>query len=465
MILGVTIAIGAAGIAFLCSRSHSVAFALFYLAFLAFLTLDPAQGGLVSIDGLESGDNVRWKLAVRALSMAGVAALAARRLSEVLDVLSRPASWPVLFLFAWSMIGLPRAHDPWVAFVRLGELLAFFVCGVVLYVEASHRARAADVVRWHALAVVPLLVAAIAYAWLRPEIAFHQDASGIRRMGHKFMNSNVLGFAATVAVLWSSFVARSRLLAGRTFAAPSRGECLLALAVFALGVYVLYHARSRTASLTVLGALAIVWFPWERRSEVDRARARALFSVVSVGAIAFFAANAGGLHDWFLRGASVSDVATGTGRTGLWADLFHLQVPKAPLLGAGYLNLSSGGVFEHAGHHWNNAHNTYLFALVSTGVPGLLCVTAIVLWPLVASAQHLARAEDSERGALALGVALHAVVAVASIPGFGVIGYPNALMLFHYGLYAWSTRPCAVSARSAAPLSPLTSIRRWSPAP
>ena len=465
MILGVSIALGAAGVAFLSSRSRSVAYALFYLAFLAFLTLDPTQGGLVSIDGLESGDNVRWKLAVRAISMAGIAVLAARRAPEVLAVACRPACLPVLFLFAWATLGLPRAQDPWVAFVRLGELLAFFVCGIVLYVEASHSADARDVVRWHALAVVPLLVAAVFFAWLRPEIAFHQDASGIRRMGHKFMNSNVLGFAATVAVLWSSFVARTRLLVGRRDSAPTRAECVLACAVLALGAYVLYHARSRTASLTTLGALAIVWFPWERTSEDLRTRARVLFGAACLCCVALALACAGQIHEWFLRGASTSDVVTGTGRTGLWADLFFFQVPEAPLLGAGYLNLSSAGGFEHAGHFWNNAHNTYLFALVSTGVPGLLCVALIVGWPLAATARHLAIASDFERGTLALVLALQAVIAVASIPGFGVIGYPNALMLFHYGLYAWSTRPSTGQVPSIASLSSLSPIRRWSPAP
>ena len=465
MILGIALALSAAALAFALARAGSVAYALFFLAFLPFLTLDPSQGGLVSIDGLQSGDNVLWKLSVRAATMAGIAVLAVRRMREVLDVLTRSTSLPVLALFTWAVLGLPRAHDPWVSFVRLGELLAFFVTGAVLYVEAGRAARESDVLRWHALAVLPLLAVTVAFAFLRPEIAFHESASGIRRMGHKFMNSNVLGFAATVSLLWSSFVLRARLL-GSKVPEQRRADLFAALLAFAVGAYVLYHARSRTASLTAAGAMALLWFPWPgTRDSWEDGRARALFVGLALLCICVAVPLAGGIQEWFLRGGSAQDIATGTGRTGLWSDLLTLQVPKAPLLGAGYLNLSDAGGFEHAGHHWNNAHNSYLFALVSTGFPGLLCVLSIVALPIAFSVQRLRSPDPDERETAPLALALHSVIAVASITGFGVVGYPNVAMLFHYGLYTWSTRPLSKRARTAPAAAAAASFTKVNSAP
>ena len=101
MIIGAITALLAALAAFAFSRSRSAAFGLFYLAFLPFLTLDPSEGGLVTVDAVASGDNALWKLGVRAVGMAGVAALALRRARQIFDVLTRPACHPVMFFFVF----------------------------------------------------------------------------------------------------------------------------------------------------------------------------------------------------------------------------------------------------------------------------------------------------------------------------------------------------------------------------
>lgn len=437
MITGIALALGAVALALVLARVGTVAYGLLYLSFLPFMTLDPSQGGLVSVDGLASGDNVLFKLGARALTACAVLALAARRARSVIDVATRPACLPVLLFFGWALLGLPRCQDPWVSFFRLGELLVFFLTGVLLYVESGRDGRGADVLRWHALATVPLLVVTVAFALLHPEIAFHGDPGGARRMGHKFMNSNVLGFAATVVALWGVWVLSVRERRRR------RGELLLALVMLLLAGFVLYHARSRTATLTTLCAVGVLLAPWPHPDEdVAARRARARTFAGTLVAVALVALPfAGPLEGWFLRGASAAEVASGTGRTGLWAELLALQVPEAPLLGAGYLNLSAAGGFEHAGHHWNNAHSTYLFALVSTGVPGLLCVLLIVGLPLVHAARRVLLGDLAERPEWTLALAFTVVVATASVTSFGVTGYPNVAMLFHYALLPWVTRP------------------------
>ncbi len=458
MMQGILLALAAAAIAFGLSRAKSPAYALLYLAFLPFMTLDPSAGGLVSMSGIDGGDNVAWKLSMRALSMGGIAVLALRRSRAVLDVVLRPACLPVLALFLWALIGLPRANDPWVAFFRLGELLAFFVTGVVLYVEAGRDTDGPTVMRWHALAVLPLVGVTIAFAFLHPEIAFHESSSGIRRMGHKFMNSNVLGFAATVVALWGLFVLKGTGRARTTY------ETALALLALAAGAFVMFHARSRTATLTAALGAAVMWFPWPHalQSAQESGRRRLGFAAFAAVLGVCLIAMAPEIQSWFLRGASASDVASGTGRTGLWADLLQLQVPKAPWLGAGYLNLSSAGGFEHAGHQWNNAHSTYLFALVSTGFPGLLCVLLIVGLPIVCSARRVLGGPLEDRPTWTFVFAIQCTLGALSITSFGVIGYPNVAMLFHYALYAWTTQPLphrAPSPESSPAVQPVRRIR------
>lgn len=469
---GMALALGAAGFALVLAGTRSLAYALFYLAFLPFLTLDPSQGGLVAIDGLQGG-NVAWKLGVRALATLGIAVIAYRRRSLVFALLARPSSLPVLGLFVWAVIGLPRARDPWVSFFRLGELLAFFLTGIVLAVEANFwRAAgrdtrdtgptlACDVVRLHSLALLPILISAVAFTLLHPEIAFHESSNGMRRMGHKFMNSNVLGFSSTVVFLWSISNLRGRIFRQQS---KSWGPKELFVSVLSLGLggYVLYFSRSRTASIAALGGVAILFAPWPlpavrsatARAQFLRMRAerRVAAAIAACSVLMFASLNAASIQEWFMRGGTAADVATGTGRTGLWQDLLLEQVPKAPLVGAGYLNLSANGGFEHAGHAWNNAHNTYLFALVSMGIPGLLAVLLIIGLPLWASFRRALRpapaaadlgAAAQEQEAWTLVFALQSIVAIASITGFGVAGYPNVAMLFHYGLYAWvvTSRP------------------------
>ncbi len=501
--LGMALALSAAGFALILAGPRRIAYALFYLAFLPFLTLDPTQGGLVAIDGLQGG-NVAWKLGVRTVATLGIAILAYRRRSSVFALLARPASLPVLGLFVWAIIGLPRAQDPWVSFFRLGELLAFFVTGIVLAIEVgaagvfdrpsadAKPTSPSDVVRLHALALLPVLISAIAFTLLHPEIAFHESSSGVRRMGHKFMNSNVLGFSSTVVFLWSISVVRTRVLEQRfkgakgPQASGQRGlrEILIALLSLGIAGYVLYFSRSRTASITALGGTAILFAPWplpscetaleQAQALRIRAQRRIAAGIAACSVFMIAALNFGSIQAWFMRDGTAADIATGTGRTGLWHDLLLEQVPKAPLVGAGYLNLTANGGFEHAGHAWNNAHNTYLFALVSMGIPGLLAVLLIIGLPLWASFQRAIRPVGSspsadlrqavrDQEAWTLVFALQSIVAVASITGFGVAGYPNVAMLFHYGLYAWvlasKREPKPLAAKDGPEGVPLRGIR------
>ncbi len=112
-----------------------------------------------------------------------------------------------------------------------------------------------------------------------------------------------------------------------------------------------------------------------------------------------------------------------------------------PLFGAGYLMLGPRGPFEHAGHEWTNTHNTYVFALVATGVPGLVMVCWLAVHPLFCLFRRVHTAPPEERSSWAVLLAMSMVVFVTNITGFGVSGFPNTAMFFHYALYALAVLP------------------------
>ncbi|MEM7516292.1 MAG: O-antigen ligase family protein, partial [Planctomycetota bacterium] len=153
------------------------------------------------------------------------------------------------------------------------------------------------------------------------------------------------------------------------------------------------------------------------------------------------------LVEWFMRGDDVETLATGTGRTDLWHLLITEQAPKSPLLGAGYLMLSEHGRFEHAGAAWNNAHNSFVFALVSTGIPGCMAVLSIVLLPLWRARRAVIHCIPEERESRIMVFALMVVIGITSVTGFGIAGHPNVAMLFHYGLYAMCVAPLPEKSR------------------
>jgi len=438
MTLWILIALAATALFLWLAGARTLAHVSYGLAFVPFITLDASSGGLVDVTQFGAG-NTLFKLAARAGATALLALVLWRHRAAVLERCVRPAALPVLGLTLWALLGLHRTPVPWVPFFRLGELVVFFLTGVVLYITTTRTASLRAALTWHCLALAPTLVIAVVLALANPELAFHTSSDGVQRMGHKFMNANVLGFAAVVVLLWSSY----ELAAERAYAVVRRVVPWLCLG---LAGYVLFHARSRTATVTAAFGLVVLHFPyWPSDS-----RRLLRFGLGCAVVLALALTRLDAVWDYFLRGESAADVATGTGRTELWRALLLEQVPQAPWLGAGYMMLSAEGGFTHAGHFWNNAHNTYLFALVSTGVPGLACVLTLILWPLLAAGRATLRAARGEREAWALALALAVVVALTSVPEFGIVGYPNVTMLLHYGLY---TLVIAAATRAAASAS------------
>jgi len=443
MLLAFLVAIALSMLTYALSGARSLAYLLYFLAFLPFVSIDPESGGLQQLSEM-GGLNVMLKMSVRLATSAALMLLLFRRRDALRHAL-RPACWPVVLYFLWACAGLLRAESPWVALFRLGELLVFFLIGVCLFLEVDRFESPRRVARWHCLALLPLCLATMYAARVNPEVAYHEGLGGLR-LGHKFVEANVLGFAASVVMLWATNELREKRESARAWL-YERAVPLVGLAIAA---FILVYARSRTAMVTVVAGQFLLWFPFYRGDS----RRRALFALSVLAALATVTANSATITEWFLRGDSVVDLMSGTGRTGLWRALISEQVPKAPILGTGYLTLSETGYFEHAGTWWTNAHNTYMFALVSTGIPGLIGVLAIVFLPLRATFRRVFASQPEDRASWVLLFALQAVVAITCITGFGVSGFPNPVMLFSYAIYLYSVatpRSAPAPARAMLP--------------
>ena len=291
--------------------------------------------------------------------------------------------------------------------------------------------------RWHCLAVVPVCVMTLLAAVLQPELhAFHDGPGGIR-LGHQFIEANVLGFAGCVLSLWATFSLRDTR-AGRSSYLRERGPIW---ALLALGLLVAFFARSRTATITwVLGQLAM-WFSFSRGD------ARRKMMAVAIACPIGLAVVLGMDHvvDYMLRGDSVVELTNATGRTELWAALLRDQVAQHPVFGAGYLALGTEGTFYHAGRDWNNAHNTFVYALVSNGIPGLGLLLAISWVPLAGCARRVLGRRNLGHSWMLL-LVLQVTIAVTGLTGFGICGHPNVVMLFSFALYPY----CAAASVSAS---------------
>lgn len=439
MILGLVALIGSSIAAWWLSGSRSIAYLCYYLSFAPFVTLSATEGGLAGADGF--GSQV---VLVKALLRVGTAAvivgmLATRR--NPFGALADARFLAAPFFVLWATLGLVRGPDPTLGFVRLGELAVFVLLGLLLWSESRGRSLR-TLLRWHALALVPLLVITALYARLDPGLALHVAENGLVRAGNRLINAESLGTAAALLTVWASY----ELQAGRAFETVWWRERLLPAVCLAAGAATLVLARSRTAMLATVIAEIVLWFATLRASRPQWAVAL----VFMLAALAWGAFHTQEIESWVLRGDSVESLRTGTGRTELWAHLFEDSVRLHPFVGNGYINLSESGGFWHAGSYWTNAHNAYLAALLFAGIPGLVAMLITIGMSLLTS-WHRARGAGSEAGEWRAVFALALLMAINNTTSFGICGWPNPLMLFFFAFYplvVFGPRPGCVAPRS-----------------
>ncbi len=406
------------------SGARSLAWLAYYASFVPFVTLDLADGAQTA-EALGSGV-AQTKMFVR-LAATGLALLLTLPRRSAWSAFGERRLLPVVFLLLWACLGLVGVEDALVPLLRLGELAGFVLLGVLLWsTSADENATLRTRLRWHAVALLPLLGITLVYTVMRPELAMHVADTGLVRMGNRLINAETLGTTAALLALWAT----AELKEPREHEAGFARERVLPFVCLVLAFGVLLFARSRTAMIATVAGEALLWSPLFGATR----RQWATSLVLLVGGLVAAVASVDAIGSWFLRGDSVANLKNGTGRTELWAHLLADSAPQHPLLGQGWLRLGEHGAFEHAGHPWTNAHNTYLGALLYMGVPGLVAVLAIFGIALRA-AWRRARRPGPERGAWTLLLALFALAAINSATSFGIVGWPNPLMLFFYGLF------------------------------
>ncbi len=425
--MDILVALSLAMLCFALSGARNTAYALYFASYVPFISLSAVEGGLTDTAGL-SGGNVGFKLMVRAACTIGFLIIIARE-EQALSRIFRTTSLPILILFAWGLAWVGRSQAPWISLFRLGELFTFFLAGVALYLRAGSKVELHKVLRWHCMALFSLPLLGLWFAWLRPELVQHEGSGEVVRWGHKLLNANSLGFSCLVVILWASSELKRLGFGG--LERPIRGRFVPVVALVTCA-FIFVVARSRSAAFLLMLGQLVIWWPDARFLAQNRLRLAGAVLVASGLLIWQWAS----IEPWFLRGESAQSLVSATGRTELWRELITEQAAEQPVGGAGYLMLSQEGGFLHAGRVWTNAHNTYLFALISTGWIGLLSVLGIVIWPLWVSGQRAWRAPKQDNGSSRLLFALISVIAVASITGFGVFGFPNPAMLLFYSLYA-----------------------------
>ncbi|MCK6445169.1 MAG: O-antigen ligase family protein [Planctomycetes bacterium] len=423
MIFGLAALICSAFAAWWLSGARSVAYLCYYLSFAPFVTLSATEGGLAGADGF--GSEV---VLIKALLRVGTAALIVGLLvtrRSALGALADARFLAIPFFVLWATLGLVRGPDPSLGFLRLGELTVFVALGLLLWSESRGRTLR-TLLRWHALALLPLLTITAIYARLDPGLALHVAENGLVRAGNRLINAESLGTAGALLTVWASY----ELQAGRSFETSWWRERLLPTVCLVAGAATLVLARSRTAMLATVVAEVVLWFATMRASRRQWAFALTLL----LGALVWGAFHTQAIEAWVLRGDSVASLRTGTGRTELWAHLFEDSVRLHPFVGNGYIQLSETGGFWHAGSYWTNAHNAYLAALLFAGIPGLLAMLIVLGLPLRTSWLR-ARAAGAEHGAWRAVFALGILAAINNATSFGICGWPNPLMLFFFALY------------------------------
>jgi O-antigen ligase len=197
------------------------------------------------------------------------------------------------------------------------------------------------------------------------------SADGERPFG--FMHPNLAAQSAGIGLL---VVVVSFLVAGW------RWTRLLLLPALLVEGWVLFMAQSRTANAaTFLALLACLAFFARRRSML---LAAVLAAIVLTGYLtldpqtAVFGHARTGLIGYFMRGQTVAQLATATGRTEMWA-VGWSSFLESPLWGHGNWVMTRNGLVAAWGEYlWQTSHNVFLHVLTGTGLVGGL----LLLWGL-----------------------------------------------------------------------------------
>ena len=287
----------------------------------------------------------------------------------------------------------------------------------LLVVAAAVRFAGADALRRLERALYGFVVLLIGSAWLGvllfPGDAILRDVEPIpfQLQGvYPAIAANGVGELGAVLLLWSLGLR----IAGRSGGWPN-------LALIGLGAVTLLAGQYRTGYIAVALALALVLV-------TRRRKVLALLAVAGVLAVAVWSASTltGAAEPYVLRGDTREEAAELSGRTEYWDHAVPVW-RESPLIGNGLLTGTRFEVLAPLGATMTSTiHNTWIEALVGTGVVGLALLVAALALLWRAALRDLL----SPRG-LVYPSLLLAFVTVRSFTGstFEVFGLTSLLLL------------------------------------
>src|SRR5262245_1176947 len=205
-----------------------------------------------------------------------------------------------------------------------------------------------------------------------------------------------------------------------TFCAITRsgsGRVWLRTLPFAASVLFLLLNVTRSSIAACLASLVLVFATADRRRWIGRSclvvMAAPLVGLLLLG-------NTDPITRYLLRGQSLEEFATLTGRAKLWAFSEHF-IEQQPLFGHGY---GAGRVLLTSAFAWaGHAHNLWVEATLSLGLIGCVLVSAWLAW-IWWVGLSLRRKEASFVTALCLGVATQIVLIGVAAPSVVAPGLP-----------------------------------------
>ncbi len=336
-----------------------------------------------------------------------------------------------LGFFVWGLLGILGSAHPLVSLIRLSEWFVFFLGAVVINDRIARTGGAVALLRFCLLGVSPLIMLLFYTLVVHPEKAFETRAmDGLSRLGGLSMDPNSIGVLGAVLAIGAATYWRL------CWEHRTRRKNLLATVLMVVGIYLLMITRSRTALLAfTAGSMFLLWGAANKNKVVH---ARLLLGcLLFICALVYFREQ---LFLWTLRGDDVEVLLSGTGRSDLWVGLVTEAFPSRPILGHGYMMLGPTGPYLAHGTPWSNAHNAFLFALVSTGIVGF----GLTVWMASLAARSLlirrvVRRSDKLEwiGRQGLG-AIFVVILVDSLADYGMVGHPTAAMFLYQILFVYS---------------------------
>jgi O-antigen ligase len=357
------------------SNSNSRLFSLLLGVFLiitlvGFIPFSP-RNTLVDVEATGAGSLIRQALYVLIFALSIIFfALSKKRLV----IVSLP--WPIIIVFAWSLLTLFWSDVPDIGFRRL--MLAFIVCSVLynlvfsLGVEKAFKVLIFVVIGCTLVSLLAgILVSAAVHQPNDREFAIIGDWRGI------FVHKNNAGLMAALAFI----------LAFNQFLSTKQN---LWAAITALTGLMLLLTGSKTSLILCFPALTMGYFA--KHYLLVRNHSVKTFLTVGIGLIILFVF-CFLLLNWQMAEDVLSDPTAFTGRAGIWNVMLKV-IGENPLFGHGFGSLFSVGSGSPLAKYTTDyafewvlgvahAHNGYLEMIASVGFIGFgLALYAFLVKPI-----------------------------------------------------------------------------------